>query len=196
MKKLLLTTAIMLSGFSTSADAADKYTFDKLHSQIIFFVDHLGFAKSEGEFHDYDGHYMFDEEHPEKSSVEVTIKTASIDMDDEAWDAHLKNADFFNVEKFPEMTFKSTSIKVTGDKTGEITGDLTILGVTKPVTLTTVHNKTGENPYSKKIESGFSAKTTIKRSDFGMTYGLPGVGDDVEIMIEVEGVRVDPTSVE
>ena len=84
------------------------------------------------------------------------------------------------------MTFKSTAIEVTGDNTANITGDLTILGVTKPVTLNTVHNKSGKHPFSGKDTTGLSATATIKRSDFGMVYGLPLVGDDVEIRIEVE----------
>ncbi len=200
MKKfLILAAAICVGGLSTPVFAeetpaekvAEKYEFDKVHTQILFFVDHLGFAKSQGEFHDYDGSFMFDREHPEKSSVNVTIKSSSIDMDDEAWDTHLKSDHFFNVEAFPDMTFNSTSIEVTGEKTADIIGDLTILGVTKPVVLKTVYNKSGENPYSKKFESGFSATASLKRSDFGMTYGLPGVGDDVEIRIEVEAVRAD-----
>lgn len=170
---------------------AEHYTFDKAHTQVLFFVNHLGFSMSQGEFHDYDGHYTFDRAHPEKSTIDVTINTASIDMDDEKWDDHLKNKDFFNVEEFPTMTFKSTSIEVTGDNTADITGDLTILGVTKPAVLQTTYNKSAVHPYSKKFVSGFSATATVKRSDYGMTYGLPGVGDEVEVRIEVEGYRTE-----
>ncbi len=174
-----------------AAQAADKYTFDKAHTQIIFSVNHLGFSESHGKFLDYDGSFTFDQAKPENSSVEVTIKTASIEMNDQAWNDHLKNADFFNVEKFPDMTFKSTAIKVTDEDSAEITGDLTLLGVTKPVTMTVDYNKSDTHPYSGKYVSGFSAEAKIKRSDFGMTYGLPGVGDEVEIEIEVEGIRED-----
>ena len=169
----------------------EHYTFDKAHTQILFFVNHLGFSNSQGEFHDYDGHFVFDREHPEKSSVDVTIKTASIDMDSEKWNEHMTSPDFFNSEAFPDMTFKSTSIKVTGEKTADITGDLTLLGVTKPVVLKTTYNKSDKHPFSGKFVSGFSAKTNIKRSDFGMAYGLPGVGDEVDIRIEVEGYRTE-----
>lgn len=169
----------------------EQYSFDTAHTQILFFVDHLGFSKSQGEFHEYSGGFVFDRDHPEKSSIDVTINTASIDMDHEKWDAHMKNADFFSVKQFPTMTFKSTSIKVTGEKTAEITGDFTLLAVTKPVTLNVVYNKSDIHPFSGKYVSGFSATTTIKRSEFGMLYGLPAVGDDVEVRIEVEGVRQD-----
>ena len=123
--------------------------------------------------------------------IDVTIKTESIDMDSEKWDDHMKSPDFFNVEEFADMTFKSTSIEITGEKTANITGDLTLLGVTKPVVLKTTYNKSDKHPFSGKYVSGFSAETIVKRSEFGMTYGLPGVGDDVHVRIEVEGYRTE-----
>lgn len=168
---------------------AERYAFDKAHTQILFFADHLGFSYSQGEFHDYDGYFTFDRENPENSEIDVTIRTASIDMDHEKWDAHMKNEDFFDVENHPTMTFKSTGIEVTGENTANITGDLTLLGVTKPVVLNVTHNKSGEHPFSGKYVAGFSASTTVKRSEFGMDYGLPMLGDNVEVRLEVEGVR-------
>lgn len=198
MKRFLLLSSILgcLAGTplayaeSPTSDASStRYHFDKAHTQILFFVNHLGFSNSQGEFHDYDGHFTFDMDHPEKSEIDVTIKTASIDMDHEKWDAHMKNVDFFDVEKFPEMHFKSTAIDVTGDNTANIIGDLTLLGVTKPVTMAVTHNKSDIHPFSGKFVSGFSATAQIKRSDFGMAYGLPGVGDMVDVRIEVEGER-------
>lgn len=192
MKILLLALALMVIVAVQPAKAqTEAYEFDKAHTQILFFVDHLGFSTSQGEFHDYDGSFNFNDSEPEKSKVDVTIKTSSIDMDDEKWNAHMKNADFFDVEKFPTMTFKSTAIEKTGDKTGVITGDLTILETTKPVALDVTFNKAAIHPFSKKYVAGFSAKTKIKRSDFGMKYGLPLIGDEVDIMIEVEGLRQD-----
>ncbi len=194
-KFLLLSSTLLIGGLAQPALAQERgvehYSFDTVHSQILFFVDHLGFSISEGEFLDFDGEITFDTANPANSSVNVSIETDSIDMDDEKWDAHMKNADFFDVEKFPEMTFKSTGIEVTGEKTAKITGDLTILGVTKPVVLDTTMRGEGVHPYSKKYTTGFSATTHIKRSDFGMTYGLPGIGDDVEIRLEIEANRKD-----
>lgn len=177
--------------FSSPAVAqVEKYDFDKAHTQILFFVNHLGFSNSMGKFLDYDGHFTFDRTTPQNSAIDVSIKTASIEMNDEKWNAHMKNEDFFNVEKFPTMDFKSTAIAVTGENTADIVGDLTILGVTKPVTLSVVHNKSDAHPFAPdRFVAGFSATAKIKRSDFGMTYGLPAVSDDVEIRIEVEGVR-------
>ncbi len=189
MRLSLFTLVIAVISTGGAYAAKEKYTFDKAHTQILFFVDHLGFSMSQGEFHDYDGHFVFDRENPENSSVEVNIKTASIDMDHEKWNAHMKNEDFFHVEKFPEMTFKSTSIEQIDDNKGKITGDLTILGVTKPVTLDVTYNKSGTHPFSGDFVSGFSATTTIDRKEYGMTYGLPNIGQMVEVRLEVEGVR-------
>ena len=190
MKKLLLGAAMAaILSISTPGHAADKYVFDKTHTQIIFFVKHLGFSFSEGEFLDFDGGFTFDIENPEQSSIDVTINTDSIDMDDEAWDKHMKNEDFFNVAEYPTMAFKSTSIEVTGEDTAKITGDLTILDVTKPVTLDVKMNGVGKSPMGNDYKAGFSATANIKRSEWGMTYGLPNIADDVEIRIEVEAVR-------
>lgn len=197
MKKLLLLSVALFSlGTSMPARAeTSTYTFDKAHTQIFFGVNHLGFSTSRGKFLDFDGGFTFNTAEPAKSSIDVTIKPAGLNLDDQKWNDHLKGADFFNVEKFPTMTFKSTAIEVTGDNTANITGDLTLLGVTKPVTLAVTHNKTDKHPMSGKIVSGFSAKGSLKRSDFGMNYGLPMVGDDVAIEIEVEGIQnEDPTA--
>ncbi len=185
----LLSAGVIFGGASSARAQVETYSFDTVHTQILFFVDHLGFSISEGEFLDFDGSYTLDRGDLSKSSVDVSIDTNSIDMDDEAWDAHMKNEDFFHVEKFPTMTFKSTKVDVTGENTALVTGDLTLLGVTKPVTLDVVHRKSGKHPFGEKYASGFSATGTLKRSDFGMTYGLPNVGDEVELRIEVEGVR-------
>ncbi len=189
MKFFTLLAVSMLLLTSPVKAEIEVYNFDKAHTQILFFVNHLGFSNSQGEFHDYDGSFEFNPSDPEYSKVEVVIKTASIDMDDEKWNAHMRNKDFFNVEEFPTMTFKSTKIEKIDNKKGQLTGDLTLLGVTKPVTLDVIFNKAGVHTFNQKYVAGFSAKTTIKRSDFGMKYGLPLIGNDVNIMIEVEGIR-------
>lgn len=176
--------AMMLA---TPAQAEVKrFTLETPHTQVLFSVNHLGFSHSYGQFREYAGTIDYDTDAPANSKVDVTIKTASIDMGTDKWDEHLKSPDFLNVEQFPDMTFKSTKIDVTGQDTANITGDLTILGVTKPVVLATKLNKLGPHPMSGKDHAGFSATTTIKRSDFGMGYGIPNVGDEVSIIIEVE----------
>lgn len=163
-----------------------KYTLEKPHTQILFSVNHLGFSNSTGMFHDFDGTVDYDTANIENSKVDVTIKAASVDMGTKPWDDHVKNADLLNVEKFPDITFKSTSVKKTGDNTADITGDLTIMGVTKPVVLKTVQNKVDKHPMKGTPHAGFSATTSFKRSDFGVKYGLPNVGDDVTVRLEVE----------
>jgi polyisoprenoid-binding protein YceI len=192
MRIFAFTLAVMLFlGVTKPAVAADpvRYEFDKTHSSIMFFVNHLGFSNSTGRFLDFDGFYTFDPDAPESSAVDVTIKTASLAMQDDRWDAHMKNEDFFNVEKFPDMHFKSTEVVKTGDKTALLKGDLTLLGVTKPVELNVTLVGTGKHPMAPRLVSGFSATGTLKRSDFGMNYGLPNVGDEVEIRIEIEGFK-------
>lgn len=168
---------------------ADNYTLEPVHTQILFFCDHLGFSKSQGEFMQFDGSFTFDPEKPENSSAEVSINTASINMDNQKWDDHMKNEDFFNVEKYPSMTFKSTKVENITSNEMNLQGELTMLGQTHPVILKVTHNKSGVHPFSGKFIAGFSATTTVKRSQFGMTYGLPALGDDIEIRLEVEGVK-------
>lgn len=191
MKKIIAIATAALVTFSSPASAADKYIFDDAHTQVIFSANHLGFSFSHGRFNKIAGHFTFDEKEPAQSTIDVTIDAASIDMGSEAWDKHMKSADFLNVEKFPGITFKSTGIEVTGEKQGKVTGDLTLLGVTKPVTLDVTYNGSGVHPYSKNQIAGFSAKGSFKRSDFGMEYGLPNVGDEVSFIIQVEGIRQD-----
>lgn len=196
MKKLIAAAMMFASlSFASPAHAVEvdeyQYSFDPVHTQIMFEVDHLGFSLSHGRFTKFSGGFHFDEDAPEKSTVDITIDTNSIYMNSSEWENHLKNADFFNVAVFPQMTFKSTSVVKTGDRTASVTGDLTLLGVTKPVTLDVTFNKAGIHPYNKNYICGFSVKGGLKRSDFGMNFGLPGIGDDVKLDIEIEGVRQD-----
>jgi polyisoprenoid-binding protein YceI len=168
--------------------ALETYKLDKPHTQILFKVNHLGFTDSYGKFLDYDGTFTLDRAAPEKSSANVTIQVGSLEMGDAKWNEHLKSADFFNVEKFPTMTFKTTSVEKTGENTANVTGDFTMLGVTKPVTLKVTHNKSGVFPMDDKMYiAGFSATGTLKRSEFGMGKYVPMVGDDITLMIEVQG---------
>lgn len=187
MKMLPLALSALLLLPAAALAAPQAYELEAPHTQVLFSVDHLGFTKSYGQFTGISGGFTFDPEAVETSSVEVTIDTNSLSMEHGKWDAHLKNPDFFNVEKFPTMTFKSTKIEKTGEKTGKLTGDLTLLGVTKPVTLDVTWNKSGPHPMSGTPVAGFSARGTLKRSDFGMNYGVPNVGDEVEMIIEAQG---------
>ncbi len=190
-KRFFVISIFFLFSFSSvvSADEGEYYQLDEKHTQILFFVDHLGFSKSEGEFLKFEGGFYFNENDPERSKVHVIIDANSLTMDYPKWTNHVKNADFLDVPEYQKIEFKSHSVSVRGDRYAEVTGDLTLRGVTKPLTLYVTYNKSGLHPYSKKYIAGFSATATLKRSDFGMTYGLPGIGDEVEIRLEVEGIK-------
>lgn len=192
MKNIITLAFATLLFSSTQARAApEKYIYDPLHTQILFSVNHLGYSNSTGKFNKFSGGFTFDQEKPETSQAEITIDVNSIDMDSDAWEKHLKSPDFFNTEKFPTITFKSTKVVKTGEKTADMTGDMTLLGVTKPVTLNVTFNKAATFPMNKNYVAGFSLSGKLKRSDFGMTGSLPMVGDDVTLSIQVEGIRQD-----
>ena len=189
MKKILLLALISAFVLAQSAFTADTYVFDKHHSTMGFQVRHL-FSKVPGKFDDFEGKIQFDEANPENSSVEVKIKTATIDTGVEKRDQDLRSANFFEVEKFPEITFTSKSVKRTGEATAEVTGDLAMHGVTKEVVLNV--ELLGKGPEGDgKTTSGWEAKINLKRSDFGLTWnkvieGTQVVGDDVEIDLRVK----------
>jgi polyisoprenoid-binding protein YceI len=177
---------------AVTAEAADKFVIDPVHTNILFIANHLGYSRMIGQFQEFAGEFTFDDQAVENSAVNVTIQTASVDTDEQARDDHLRSPDFFNAAEFPEMTFASTTVERTGDKTGRITGDLTLLGVTKPVTLDVTFNQKAPHPlpqYSGVEVAGFSATTTIKRSEFGMSTFVPAIGDEIEIILEVEGTQ-------
>ncbi len=182
MASALLLATGLLSG---TAAAADMFKIDPSHTSATFRVLHQGYSYVTGRFNEIAGDVVFDEKDFLKSQVNVIIKTDSVDTNHKKRDGHMRSPDFFNTKEFPEMTFKSTGVKQAGDKSGQLMGDLTILGVTKPVTLDVTFNRIAPN--SKNIViAGFSASGMIKRTDFGMTYGLKGIGDEISISIEAE----------
>lgn len=171
-----------------TALAADTYSIDSRHTFPVFEVNHLGFSTQRGRFNKTTGTITLDTA-AQKGSVEVVIDTASIDMGLEDWDKHMKNEDFFNVEKHPTMTFKSDRFTFRKGKPAEVNGTLTLLGVEKPVKLAVTHFHCGVHPINKKEVCGADLSTHIKRSEFGMTKFLPAVGDDVTIRIPVEAFK-------
>lgn len=187
-----LATSVLAAALATSARAEpERYVMDPAHSDILFAVTHLGYSTHYGFFHDFDVDLTFDPESPADSTLSVVVRPAGVDTNAEKLDHHLQTPDFFDTDKFPELTFTATEIEVTGENTGKVTGDLTILGVTKPVTLDVTFNKAAPHPASNQPAIGFSATGTVRRSDFGMDYGVPAVGDDVKLMIEYEGTRAE-----
>ncbi len=194
MKRTLLSLALGTTFFLPQfANAADVYTLDPTHTTVVWSANHLGFSNPFGLFSMVEGTLTLDETAPEKSNVDATISIANLFTGNQKFDDHLKNKDFFNITEFPKATFKSTKVEKTGDKTARVTGDLTMLGITKPVVLDVTYNKSGVFPMNQKPTVGFSATTTIKRSDWGMEYGVAlGVSDDVTLRIEAEANKDAP----
>ena len=179
----LAAAALLLAGSAQ----AEVYTIDSEHSSVAFSIRHL-VSRTSGRFNEFSGTINYDEKTPAATMVEVTIQVASIDTDNERRDGHLRSGDFFGVEKFPTFTFKSTKAEA---KDGKIllTGDLTMHGVTKTITLPVEVLGTGTHPRSKKPLAGFSAETVIKRSDYGInswTDAAGVLGDEVKISVTVE----------
>lgn len=187
---ILFSAAIAVTSMTFPAGAADKFLLDASHAGVLFSISHLGFSKTYGRFNTIDGAFTLDADAPEKSSVVVTMDAASIDTNHKERDEHLRGKDFFDVAQYPNLTYKSTSVKRTGDNSATVTGDLSMHGVTKPVPLEVTLTKTGPHPRdATKTVAGFSARGTLKRSDFGIVYGVPMVGDEVELIIDVETVK-------
>ena len=196
MKRTLFATAVSFAALSAAPALAEPvpYMLDSSHSQIIFSYDHLGFSTTYGMFSGFEGEIMFDQENPENSSVSVSMPVTMMFTGWEKRDEHFMSADFFDAaatEETEMVTFTSTSIEVTGEDTANITGDLTLNGITKPVTLAASLNKTGEHPMQNKEWAGFDATTTLLRSDFGVDRAVPFVGDEVNVLISVEAQRAD-----
>ena len=168
--------------------AADTYKIDSSHSNVVFRVKHLNVAYFYGRFNETSGICVFDEKDPSNSRIEVTVKADSIDTKDEKRDRHLKSPDFFNAKQFPELKFVSTQIKPVGKNELEVTGDFTLHGVTKPITVKVERTGSGPDPWGGH-RTGFETTFTIKRSDYGMDYMLKGLGDEVKLMIGIEAVR-------
>ncbi|QPQ54897.1 YceI family protein [Allosphingosinicella flava] len=162
------------------------YALDKSHAKIVWGVSHLGFSTYYGEFTDFDAQLTLDAAKPENSKLTVTIDLNSVDTHNEKLDAHLKNPDFFDVAKYPAATFASTRVQRTGPTTAEVTGDLTLHGMTKPVTLFVTLNKAAPGPMTQVYTAGFSAEATIDRTQFGMTTYAPALGKDVKLLISGE----------
>jgi polyisoprenoid-binding protein YceI len=193
IKQLVLGLAMLVAAFSSgSAVRADEFAIDNSHTSIIFGVSHLGYSITYGRFNKISGAFTLDAKGPEASTFQVAIDVASIDTNDAKRDEHLKGPDFFNSGEFPVISFKSTKVAPRKTETGivlDVTGDLTLHGVTKPVTLELQKLGEGPGPGGNDFRTGFSGTAKLKRSDFGMTNMLGGVGDEVAVTISIEGIR-------
>ncbi len=186
--KRLATLAVPFFFAMTLNAAADPsaYTFDPMHTEVRFCWNHLGISRQCAHFLKYDGELLYDEANPEKSQIKVTFKTDSIETLVPIFNDHMKGDKLFDAAKYPEATFKSTKFERTGEKTGKVMGDLTLHGVTKPVTLDVTLNFSGIQPMSKKQTLGIGAATKVKRTEFGVSAAAPFVSDDISIEIQTE----------
>jgi polyisoprenoid-binding protein YceI len=177
-----------LLGAAMSAQAAPvTYKLDPGHTMVLFSWSHFGFSNPVADIGLGDGTLVFDQQDPSKSSVEVTLPLSNLDTHVPALDKHLKEPDFFNADKYPTITFKSTSVQLLSGKHYKVTGDLTVHGVTKPVVLNATLNNVGPHPMTGAQAIGFNATGTLKRSDFGLGAYVPKVSDEIQLTITTEG---------
>lgn len=189
MNKNFANTIVIATGLlAAPAFATDSYTVDSRHTYPMFEVNHMGFSTQRGRFNQSSGKITLDTA-AKKGSVELTIATASLDMGLDKWDEHLKSEDFFNVAQFPTMHFTSDNLVFDDDKVVAAEGSFTLLGVTKPLTLTVSNFRCAPHPMNKKQTCGADITATFKRSAFGMSKYVPGVSDEVKISTPVEAVK-------
>jgi polyisoprenoid-binding protein YceI len=187
MKPVKIILAITLGSLGMTVQAADTFKIDPVHSSVVFNVTHLGVSNFYGRFNDVSGTVVFDKADPSKSSVDLTIPVESVDTHNEKRDQHLKSPDFFNAKQFPVITFKSKKVEGSGD-TYKVVGDFTLHGVTKPLTLEI--KKVGEGKgIEDEIRGGGETHFTIKRSDHGMSFMQGPVGDEINIVVSLEGIK-------
>lgn len=185
MRKTLIALACAAA---LPACAADGYSFDPRHTRPLFELNHLGFSTQHGRFGKAEGKVVLDIA-ARQGSVDLSIDAASIDMGADDWNKHVKGEDFFNIEKFPRITFKSDKLLFDGDKVVGAEGSFTLLGVTRPLAVTLANFRCAPHPMLKKPACGGDVRATLRRSDFGMTKYLPAVGDEVRISVPVEAFK-------
>lgn len=191
MKKLLVSAAIAATLFGASTAQAAEYVIDTkgAHAFINFKIKHLGYSWLHGRFNTFDGEFNYDASKPNDSQIVVNIDTKSIDSNHAERDKHLRGDDFLNVDKFPEATFKSTSIKFEDDgEEADVTGEFTLHGVTKTITFEIEKIGEGKDPWGG-YRVGFEGETSLKLADFGIDYNLGPASTHVDIGLFIEGIR-------
>ena len=187
MRRSILPLAAALALGLAGPAAAEPYVLDKSHAHVMFSVDHLGFSNVHGQFREFDAEIDFDPDAVEDASVRFVIEAASVDTLWQKRDDHIRGADFFDVENHPQIVFESTSVRKTGDETAEVTGNLTLRGVTREVTLEARLNKIGPSPFdASRMIAGFTVSGEIDRTEFGITYAAPAVGAIIPIEVQLE----------
>ncbi|MEM9049044.1 MAG: YceI family protein [Pseudomonadota bacterium] len=192
MRLATLAAAMLSAGFIATAANANTFVPDPGHTEVVVAWNHAGFSIQTAKFHQVEGTLELDEGNVEAAKAEFTVAVSSVDTGVEALDGHLQGGDFFDAASYPAVTFVSTGIEMTGDKTAKITGDLTMKGVTNPVVFDVVIHNIGDHPvgqffdYYKGTWVGLTATATIKRSEFGMGAMVPVGSDEIEITINSE----------
>ncbi|CAN6961659.1 MULTISPECIES: YceI family protein [Psychrobacter] len=187
-KALLISSALAITTMASAA-LPSQWQLDDSHTRVGFSVNHLGFSTTMGRFNDVQGTVNYDIKTPNKTNMNFTIATDSIDTNWDARDKHLKTDEFFNVAKYPTMTFKSTKVSFINPQQAKITGDFTMLGQTKPLTLDVTLNKIANSPLTKEPVIGFRATGNIDRAAYGMTAYAAGITTNVPIQIDGELVQ-------
>lgn len=189
LKKSFAALALGSMIFAGQAMAAD-YAIDTKgqHAFVNFKISHLGYSWLWGTFKEFDGKFSFDPAKPEESSINVTLQTASVDSNHAERDKHIRSGDFLNVSNHPTATFESTSVKSTGEGTADVTGNLTLNGVTKPVVIAAKFIGEGEDPWGG-YRAGFEGMTTLKLKDFDIKMDLGPASQTVDLIFSVEGIR-------
>jgi polyisoprenoid-binding protein YceI len=188
MRKSAAAILTLAAGAVSVSGWADSYTIDPRHTHPSYEINHFGWSTQRGRFDDVSGSITLDRA-ARTGSVEVRIDAASISTGVGKLDEHLRSEDFFNVAKYPTITFKSAQIVFDGDTPASVPGEITILGMSKPATLIITSFGCSPHPIFKRYVCGAEASTVVKRSEFGMTKYLPALGDDVKLLINVEAVR-------
>jgi len=190
MKKWIRFLIISLSFlFACLASASETYTIDPNHSYVLWHISHFDFSHPSGKWLVAEGTINLDKDKPQNSKVNVLIHVNDMITGIPELDKHLKSSSFFDTEKYPQATFVSDKVTLTGKNTADVHGILTVHGVSKPITLNVKLNKMGMSPITNKETVGFAATTNLKRSDFGISAYLPGLGDQVQINIEAEAFK-------
>lgn len=193
MRHLLTSSATVLALAVTMGTAhaePEHYNLDTEHSFIQFKISHLGFSWLVGRFNDFEGDFTYDPDEPANSEVDVTVQTRSIDSNHSERDRHLRDEDFLHVSEYPEARFVSTDFERTGEGEYTLSGELTLHGTTRPISIDVSHVGAGEDPWGE-YRRGFEGTVTLTRADFGIDYDLGEEAEEVEMYLSVEGIRQD-----
>jgi polyisoprenoid-binding protein YceI len=182
MRAFIFAAALFAAGAAYAEPVT--YTLDPAHTQIGFSIDRFGFNRVLGRFENVAGEIVLDDANPANSSVRATVQIASVDSGNDTRDEHLRGERWLNAAQFPTMDFRSTAVRLTGERTAEVTGDLTLLGQTHPLTLNVTLNNMGPAPNNQRRTAGFSATGALNRSGWGSATAQNLIGDAVSIQIE------------